>query len=171
MAYSLDTSYLVDAWNIWYPFDSFTDAWRLWASVADAGDMFALSIVQAETRRHAPDLVRFLDAHAPSWAVNVDSDVALSNALSSLETDLLRRGRKPQSVRRYLETADPLVVLHAQLYGHTVLSMEESSPNSRIPKIPDLCATRGVRHFYPNEMLAELGYVFAPRSRSTTNQR
>lgn len=171
MAYSLDTSYLVDAWNIWYPFDSFTDAWRLWASVVIAGDIFALSIVRDETRRHALDLVKFLDAHAPNWAVDVDSDVALLNAMSSLETDLLRRGRgKPQSVRRYLETADPFVVLHAELYGHTVVSMEESAPNSRIPKIPDLCEARGVRHFYPNHVVAELGYSFAPSLVHTANR-
>lgn len=162
MAYSLDTSYLVDAWNNWYPFDSFTGAWRLWASVAHAGDMFALSIVRDETRRHAPDLVKFLDAHAPAWAVDVDDDATLDNAMNTLMTDLLRRGRKPQSVRRYLETADPLVVLHAELYGHTVVSIEESAPNSKIPKIPDLCAAKGVYHFYPEDVVAELGYSFAP---------
>jgi hypothetical protein len=43
-----------------------------------------------------------------------------------------------------------------------VLSKEVSEPNSKIPKIPDLCAGRGVRHLYANDFVAELGYSFAP---------
>jgi hypothetical protein len=82
--------------------------------------------------------------------------------MKSLETDLLSRGLKQQQVKRYVESADPWVVLHAALHGHTVLSKEVSAPNSKIPKIPNLCAAQGVRHVYVNDFVAELGYSFAP---------
>lgn len=163
MPYSLDTSYLVDAWNIWYPYEQFKEAWRLWASVAAAADMFVIGSVRGELRRHTPDLVRFYDAHVPGWWIDVSRDARLRQEMANLEQTLIQEGYKAQRVQRYMQTADPAVVLHAQLYQHAVVSIEKSAPQAKTePKLPDLCAQRGVRHLYPHELLADLGHTFAP---------
>lgn len=90
MAYSIDTSYFVRAWTIWYPYP-------------------------------------------------------------------------PPNIEKYISVADPVLILHAQLYHHVVVSNELSNrEDKKGPKIPDLCELKGVLHATPAEFARTLGYRFGP---------
>ncbi|HVH97499.1 MAG TPA: DUF4411 family protein, partial [Enhygromyxa sp.] len=92
----------------------------------------------------------------------------LEKALRMLEADLLagkiiREHYPKPNIRKYMEIADPVLVLHAQLYGHVVVSNELSDKLSKKgPKIPDLCEIKGVAHATPAEFAEVLGYEFGP---------
>lgn len=167
MAYSIDTSYLVRAWTIWYPYEQFEGVWRVLVSAAAHGQLFVVDRVRAELGRQVPDLVDFFDAFAGNWHTATAGNGALDNALQALETDLLAskiiRKYPPQNIRKYLDVADPILVLHAQLYGHVVVSNELSDKlTKKGPTIPDLCELRGVAHATPAELAGALGYKFEP---------
>lgn len=167
MPYSIDTSYLVEAWKVWYPYENFQGAWQVLVSAANAKQLFVIDRVYDELEKQVPDLVVFFDAHAASWQHPTAGDTRLESALQHLETDLLAgriiRNYPAQNIRKYLEVADPTVVLHAQLYQHVVVSNELSDRlTKKGPKLPDLCGFMGVSHATPPEFAGVLGYHFGP---------
>lgn len=168
MAYSIDTSYLIEAWAVWFLYSEFAGIWRVLATVAVHGHIFVIDRVYGELNKHVPDLVQFFDTHAPGWVRSTASDHAIMTALSVLEQEMLSPGTfhrtyHSQNVTRYVRTADPVLVLHAQLYGHAVVSVEVSDINAKkSPKIPDLCRVCGVDHVEPPAFIATLGYTFGP---------
>ena len=168
MAHSVDTSYLIEAWKVWFPYSEFAGVWRVLASAAVHRQIFVIDRVYDELKRYVPELVQFFDTNAPGWAVDTKRDVVVQAELNVLEHQLLagtgfHRSYSPQRVSRYIATADPVLVLHAQRHRHIVVSIEVSNPNAKSsPKIPDLCGIRGVVHAGPSEFIAALGYTFAP---------
>ncbi|NVB37194.1 DUF4411 family protein [Pseudenhygromyxa sp. WMMC2535] len=165
MAYSIDTSYFVNAWKIWYPYDTFPRVWTVLASAASGRQLFVIDRVYGELRKQVPDLVTFLDLHAPGWSRKTSGDPAMNSALTRLESDLLAgkviRDYPPQNVRRYLGVADPAIVLHADLHGHVVVSNELSDQYTKKgSKLPDLCQLRGVQHATPAAFAAIWGHTF-----------
>jgi hypothetical protein len=163
--YSIDTSYFVRAWSVWYPFDVFPGFWQVMVSAAVNGQIFVVEPVRAEMEKQIPDLVKLFDRHAVNWSRDVSSDHSLRVELDSLEVDLVAgrviRSYPLPNIVKYMQVADPVLVLHAQLYDHVVVSNEVSDRGTKKgPKIPDLCATRNVRHASPQEFAATLGYVF-----------
>jgi hypothetical protein len=171
LAYSIDTSYLVEAWKVWYPYENFEGVWRVLVSAAAHGQLFVVDRVHDELAKQVLDLVKFFDRFAGNWQTKTVGDAELESALQTLEADLLAariiRNYPPQNVRKYLDVADPVLVLHAQLYDHVVVSNELSDQlTKKGPKIPDLCQLKGVTHATPAELAGILGYEFEPVSRS-----
>lgn len=168
MAYSVDTSYLIEAWTVWFPYSEFAGVWRVFATAAAHNHMFVIDRVYDELSKHVPDLVQFFDKNAPGWVTDTANDSGVMTALSVLEQQMLSPGTfhrvyHPQNVSRYVTTADPVLVLHAQLYSDVVVSIEVSNINARSsPKIPDLCQLRGVVHVEPPAFIATLGHTFGP---------
>ncbi|MFO7567856.1 MAG: DUF4411 family protein [Enhygromyxa sp.] len=167
MAYSVDTSYFVRAWTVWYPYDDFEGVWRVLVSAAAHGSLFVVDRVRDELDRQVPELVDFFDKFAGNWHSVTVGDAALDGALKSLEKDLLAgtiiRSYPSSNIRKYISVADPALVLHAQLYGHVVVSNELSDKlTKKGPKIPDLCEVQGVSHATPAEFAGALGYKFGP---------
>jgi hypothetical protein len=69
------------------------------------------------------------------------------------------------NVAKYMLVADPSLVLHAELYGHIVVSNEVTNRlDKKGPKIPDLCDVRRVVHAEPAEFAAALGFCFSVAS-------
>jgi len=165
VAYSIDTSYFVRAWSVWYPFDVFPGVWQVMVSAAANGQIFVVEPARAEMEKQIPDLVDLFDRNAPNWSLNVSGDHRLRIALDSLEADLTAgqviRSYAPQNILKYMQVADPFVILHAQLYDHVVVSNElPDIGDKKGPKIPDLCTIRNVQHARPEEFAATLGFVF-----------
>jgi hypothetical protein len=167
LAYSLDTSYLVRAWTIWYPYEEFIGVWQVLVSAAAHGQIFVVDRVRDELDKQVPELVAFFDRFAKNWHSTTNDDAVLENALQEFETEPLAgkifRKYPPPNIRKYLNVADPVLVLHAQLYGHVVVSNELSDKQTKKgPQIPDLCELRGVTHAAPAEFAGTLGYRFGP---------
>ncbi len=165
MAYSIDTSYFIEAWNVWYPYDKFEGVWRVFASAACSGDLFVIDSVYNELKRHVPDIVKFFDYHASGWKKKTTTDSKMITALNALEADLvagnIHRRYNTQNIEKYMCVADPALVVHAELYGHVVISNEISDPSAKKgPKIPDLCRLKGVSHASPAEFALKLPYKF-----------
>lgn len=173
MAFSVDTSYLMNAWTAWYPwypYEEFAGVWQVLASAAAANRLFVVDRVYDELKLQVPDLISFFDAHATNWRKSTGSDI--HQALSRLEADLLAgrviRDYPKQNVAKYIQVADPLVVLHAERHAHVVVSSELSDKVSKKgPKIPDLCELRGVAHVGPSEFAQTWGYEFHPKATPT----
>jgi nucleotide-binding universal stress UspA family protein len=56
--------------------------------------------------------------------------------------------------------ADPFVIALARRHGLTVVSEERRSGNPSAPKIPNVCAARGVRCVNLLGLMADLGWTF-----------
>jgi len=167
MPYSIDTSYLIEAWNVWYPYQSFPGLWQVLVSAAADGQLFVIDRVYDELEKQVPDLVAFFDLHAADWQHLTAGDTTLESALRRLETELLAgrviRTYPAQNIRKYLEVADPIVVLHAQLHHHVVVSNELSDRlTKKGPKLPDLCSLQGVPHATPSEFAEILELHYRP---------
>jgi hypothetical protein len=130
--------------------------------------MYALSIVRTETRRHAPDLVKFLDAHAPNWAVDVESDehrMRHTRHWSRSTWPLARRGLTPVSAtfvsRRVGAHAQSRLHRHALARSRRVTFVEMPRARNLVPLalVTTLaCSATGL--LYPGDELEEsrMGY-------------
>lgn len=155
------------AWTIWYPYQAFEGAWQVLVSAAAHGQLFVVDRVRDELQKQVPDLVIFFDKYAANWHSVTLDDAELESALRGLEVDLaagkIIKQYKIQNIKKYIDVADPTLVLHAQVYGHVVVSNELSDKNDKKgPKIPDLCALKGVMHANPYQFAAAVGFDFGP---------
>lgn len=177
MPYSLDTSYLLDAWAVWYPIDTFDGYWEVLLGAARAGEVVVVDAVWEELQRQIPQLVELFDQQALGWTPAASDDPVLRNALNDLERGLARDGLiRPhypaQNIKKYMAVADPVLVLHARQEGHVVVSKELSDVNCKKgPKLPDLCRHFEVTHATPDEFARVLGYTFSRARRTTISQR
>jgi hypothetical protein len=169
MPYSLDTSYLLDAWAVWHPLDIFDGYWEVLLGAAKAGEVFVVDAVRGELERQMPDLVALFDQKAPGWTRPTSDDLGIRSDLNALERDLNRgeliRGTYPrQNIKKYMAVADPILILHARRNDHVVVSKELSDLNCKKgPKIPDLCRHFNVSHASPNEFARVLGYTYSSK--------
>ena len=60
------------------------------------------------------------------------------------------------NVSHLLDGADPWIIAHAKAYGGRVVTFEKRAPQSRKPKIPDICDVFGVNSLNIYELLKEL---------------
>jgi hypothetical protein len=167
LAYSIDTSYFMRAWTVWYPYECFEGVWQVLVSAAAHQRLFVVDRVRDELDKQVPDLVSLFDQYAGNWHTETTNNAILDDALKTLEEDLLagkiirENGYRAQNTKRYMDGADPVLVLHAQLYRHVVVSNELSDTETKKgPKIPDLCEVKGVRHATPAEFAQILEHKF-----------
>jgi hypothetical protein len=171
MAYSLDTSYLFDAWSVWHPIDVYDGYWEVMLGAATAGKIFVVDAVREELDRQLPELVYLFDSQAGGWTRAVSEDLDVLTDLNDLERALLAggivRSQYPaQNIKKYMAVADPVVVMHARRHDHIVVSKELPDPNNKkSPKLPDLCRHFGVVHASPDEFARVLGYTFTAVAR------
>lgn len=173
MPYSLDTSYLLDAWAVWYPLDTFDGYWEVLLGAARAGEVVVVDAVWEELQRQIPEMVELFEQQAPEWTPATSDDPELRDALNDLERGLARGGLiratyPAQNIKKYMGVADPVLVLHAHHAGHVVVSKELSDVNCKKgPKLPDLCRHFEVTHATPDEFARVLGYTFGLKRRSS----
>jgi hypothetical protein len=153
MAYSIDTSSLIWAWRFAYPRERFPSVWTQIENLIRAGDLKASPMVLAELQRQDDDL------HA--WAAGkVEMFVDLDDQQQQEVREIVAAHHaiiRPDEDR---VNADPFVIALARCRGMAVVSEERRSGNPNTPKIPNVCAARGVRCVTLLGLMADLGWTF-----------
>jgi hypothetical protein len=151
VSYSIDTSALMDAWVRYYPPDVFPCLWdRIDASIND-GLFVATVEVHRELQLYTGELSLWVGERKQMF-IPIDNDVQEAvNDIMTTHPDLVDENTGKSG-------ADPFVIALARVRGLTVVSAERSKPSK--PKIPDVCAAKGVRHITLLEMFRELKWRF-----------
>ena len=87
----------------------------------------------------------------------VDADPLVQTAFRQI-ADYVNNTYPQHQASEFLNGADPWIIAHAKAYGGRVVTFEKGAPNSKKPKIPDICQQFGMEdclNLY--EMARELG--------------
>lgn len=151
MKWCFDTSALIEPWVRRYPPDIFKPVWDTLEKLAVAGVIASPVDVRLELEQQKDDLF--------AWAKGlngffVDSDKALLQRASDIingHPGLI----KPNSTK---SGADPFVIAMAEVYGVPVVTYETAARNNAAPKIPNVCAVRGIQVVSLVEVLRGEGF-------------
>lgn len=153
MAYSIDTSSLIWAWRFAYPRERFPSVWAQIENLIRVGDLKASPMVLVELERQEDDLHEWA-AVKPEMFIDLDEaqqqevrEIMVSHA------GILQPGEDRVN-------ADPFVIALARCRGLVVVSEERRSGNLNTPKIPNVCAARGIRCVNLLGLMTDLGWTF-----------
>ncbi len=153
MAYSIDTSSLIWAWRFAYPRDRFPSVWMQIENLIGSGDLKASPMVLAELERQDDDLHAWAAAKIELFVGLDDEQQQEVRAIMAAHAGILQPGEDRVN-------ADPFVIALARRRGLTVVSEERRSGNPNTPRIPNVCAARGVRCVNLLGLMADLGWTF-----------
>lgn len=141
VTYSVDTSALIDGIERFYPIRNFPNFWRHMDDLIDQGRLR----VSEEAWNEAISV----DAPLREWCEDkgarrdrciyptIDEVAAIAGDIGTEYPNWIRQGKK--------NGADPFVIAVAEHESYTVISGETNGGPSK-PKIPYVCAQRGVPH-------------------------
>jgi hypothetical protein len=153
VTYSIDTSSLIWAWRFAYPRERFPSVWAQIENLILSEDLKASPMVLIELERQDDDLHAWAEAK-PQMFVDLD-DPQQQEVREIMETNtgIVQPGEDRVN-------ADPFVIALARCRGLVVVSEERRSGNPNTPKIPNVCAARGVRCVNLLGLMADLGWTF-----------
>ena len=151
LVYSLDTSSLIDAWDVYYPPENFPTLWRRFDDLIGTGRARAASEVRTEIERLHDGLTDWSAKHAEMFC---EIDRPLSDAKPAVMRDYPRlvdtiTGRSG---------GDPWVIALAQVHGCIVVS--EEKPAKRKMRIPDVCRELGLPCIRITDLVKHEGWRF-----------
>jgi hypothetical protein len=132
VAFSLDTSGLLDAWVRYYPPDVFPAIWSLMDAAVKKGDIFVIDEVVQEVKRKDDGLLEWIKRHE-------DMIVAIDDSIQRHVLEIMSRHGRLVDSRKNRSGCDPWVIALARERGLTVVTAEKASRNLAKPKIPDVC--------------------------------
>lgn len=152
MRYCFDTSALVEPWVRLYPRDVFRPIWEKLEDLAVTGIIRAPVDVRIELEEQKDDLFDwakgldglFIDADRP----HLEKSREIINAHPGLI--------KPNSTK---SGADPFVIALAEINAVPVVTYETMAKVSAAPKIPNVCAMRGLRVMTLVDVLRAEGFA------------
>ena len=153
MGYSIDTSSLIWAWRFAYPRSRFPSLWARVEQLIRSGDLRASQMVLVELERIEDELHQWAVACTDLF---VEIDDGQQRTMRAILAEF--RGLVPPGEDRV--NADPYVIALAIRKGHTVISQERASGNPDRPKIPNVCAARGVRCMDFLGLIEQQGWTF-----------
>ena len=153
MGYSIDTSSLIWAWRFAYPRERFPSVWVQVENLIRTGDLKASPMVLEELERQEDDLYAWAAAK-PEMFIDLDEPQQQEvRAIMAAHQGMVQTGEDRIN-------ADPFVIALARCCGLTVVSEERRSGNPDTPKIPNVCAARGVPCLSLLGMMGDLGWTF-----------
>lgn len=153
MAYSIDTSSLIWAWRFAYPRERFPSVWARIENLIDDGGLKASPMVLTELERQDDDLHQWAAARTKLF-------IDLDDPQQQEVREILARHRGLVQPGEDRVNADPFVIALAHCCGLAVVSEERRSGNPNTPKIPNVCAERGVRCVNLLGLMGDLGWTF-----------
>jgi hypothetical protein len=136
MAYSLDSSGVLDLYRI-YPPDVFPTIWTQMESAARDGIVFAIDEVYRELEKKDDAAFQWLKARRAMI-------VALDTEIQQRVAAILTAHPRLVDTRKNRSSGDPFVIGLAQARGLKVVSGERASGVIAKPNIPDVCAALGI---------------------------
>jgi hypothetical protein len=149
MIYCIDTSAWLDGWVRDYPLDVFPTLWDKLSTGIELGDLKCSEEVYVELSKKDDGLLDWIKTRKQ---VLVPIDEEIQKIVSQLLADYPRL----VDTKRGRSQADPFVIATAEHLSATVVTGERASGNLNVPKIPDVCAVRGLRCISFLEMLREI---------------
>lgn len=153
MGYSIDTSSLIWAWRFAYPRERFPSVWAHIENLVRSGDLKASPMVLAELERQEDDLHTWAAAKPEMFIDLDDAQQQEVREIMAAHAGIVQPGEDRVN-------ADPFVIALARCRGLAVVSEERRSGNPNTPKIPNVCAARGVRCVNLLGLMGDLGWRF-----------
>ncbi|MGP8247595.1 MAG: DUF4411 family protein [Bryobacteraceae bacterium] len=153
MPYSIDTSSLITAWRFTYPPARFPSLWSKMENLIQSGDLRASRFVLEELKRGEDDLYRWANRQPGLFVDPDEAEQRKSRAILAEFPGLVHEGEDRIN-------ADPFVIALAEVRRMVVISEEVQSGNPNKPKIPNVCAARGVRCMKLLGLMDDLGWTF-----------
>ena len=163
-AYLVDLDVFITAKNLYYPFDICPGFWKSLLHHHRAGRVYSIDRVRSEllAGRKTEDLVQWVRREVPDgFFLPVDTaDVA--DAYTDIMMWVQRHAKYFDHAKAKFATgADGWLVAYARVHGATVVTNEQSAPESKKEvKLPDLCAQFGVQRDNTFAMLRSLNVQF-----------
>ncbi|MCE2467720.1 MAG: DUF4411 family protein [Caldilineaceae bacterium] len=160
----VDSDVFITAKNLYYAFDICPGFWKSMIHHHRAGRVFSIDRVRSEllAGRKTEDLVRWVRNDVPkSFFIQVDTD-AVVRAYTDIMMWVQRHPRYFDLAKAKFATgADGWLVAYARIHGSTVVTNEQSAPESRKEvKLPDVCDQFEVRRDHTFAMLRALSVHF-----------
>lgn len=152
--YIIDTNVLIEAKNRYYAFDLAPGFWEWLDLHHHEGTLASIEQVKSEIIRGNDKLSEWAKGH-PDFFLPFDAPAV--EALRGV-TSWAMKEYPESAVDEFLRAADSALVAYGAAHGHTVVTQEvgRSGSKKRI-KIPDACASFGVRHMNNFTMLHDVG--------------
>lgn len=154
--YSLDTSAVLDGWRRYYPPDVFPPLWEKLEELIQTGHLRSPDEVREELEKKDDEVWR--------WARNQSGLFdPLDEELQVATVEILAEFPRLVDTRRGRGQADPFVIAHARLNGHTLVTGERRPGTEAKPTIPYVCRHYKVRYLDLLGLMREKGWTFMLR--------
>ena len=162
--YLVDSDVFITAKNLYYSFDICPGFWKSVVHHHQEGRVFSIDRVRSEllAGHSEEDLVQWVRDDLPrGFFVRVDTD-AVMRAYTDIMMWVQGHSRYfDQAKAKFATGADGWLVAYARVHGTTVVTNEQSAPESRKEiKLPDVCDRFGVRRDNMFAMLRALNIQF-----------
>ena len=162
--YLVDADVFITAKNLYYPFDICPGFWKSLLHHHRAGRIYSIDRVRGEllAASRTEDLVLWVRNEVPDdFFLPVDT-AEVSDAYTDIMMWVQRQTRFFDHAKAKFATgADGWLVAYALVHGATVVTNEQSAPQSKKDvKLPDLCDQFGVRRYNTFAMLRALNVRF-----------
>lgn len=164
MHYIVDSDALITAKNRYYAFDICPGFWKCVLHFHREGRVFSIDRVRSEllAGRRTEDLAQWVRNEVPNeFFLEVDADL-VANAYTEIMMWVQRHPSYFESAKAKFATgADGWLVAYAMINNSTVVTNEQSSPQSRREvKLPDVCDQFAVKREDTFSMLRSLNARF-----------
>ena len=138
VAYCIDTSALIAAWQERYPIENFPPFWNRVDGLITGGRLTAPIEVLRETGRRSDELHAWLNARKEMFR-------ELEAAIQIEAANVLARFPRLIGERRLRTSADPFVIALARVEQMQIVTEEKPQGTLQRPNIPDVCNALGMR--------------------------
>lgn len=162
MAYLLDADVLIRAKREHYRFATFPCFWDFVLARVMEGTIRSVQAVKRDLEEKEDDLTAWIASACPDYMF-VGPDDGTISALATVSKWAMAPERPYRLAAReeFLSVSDSLLVAHALAHGHTVVTHEKPSPESKKKiKIPDVCNALDVAWLDCYAMLEAIGAKF-----------
>ncbi len=135
--YCIDTSALIEAWQIDYPVDNFPGFWDRIDELIDAKRLVAPEEVLRETKKRSDELHDWLNTRKQMFR-------DLEEAVQIEATAVLAKYPRLVGERKLRTSADPFVIALARVEGLQIVTDEKPTGSLQRPNIPDVCSDLGM---------------------------
>lgn len=156
--YLLDSNAFMEANRLYYAFDIAPGFWVWLGDPSLLGRVASIQAVKDEITAGAGSLVHWANARpAGFWLADTAAVVDAMRQLAAWASDPAR-GYHQAAVAEFLDSADLRLIAHAMATGRTVVTREQSAPQSKKKiKIPDAARAFGVGCTDPFSCYRDLG--------------
>lgn len=151
--YSIDTSSLIQGWNVLYPIDVFPGVWLALERLISSGKLVASELVLDELRKKSDGVTAWANAHTDMF---VEMDKVQNDEAKRIITGFPRLIDE----RPGRNQADPFVIALAKHRGITCVTEENHGSDKQV-RIPYVCDKLSVRCIRLVELLRDESFLLS----------